>query len=111
MSYPTTAPEGGPPKPWAFPAMCQTQLKTGLRIAAIRMPALPIVQVRWSFRGGRQYEPTQAVGTARLLQSVMRHGTGQYDSAGLADALDQMGARLFVSISSDNCMVSVASLK
>ncbi len=108
--YPTTAPEGGDPKPWAFPPMAQTQLDGGLRIAAIRMPSLPIVQVRWSFRGGRQHEVRSANGTARLLQSVMRHGTRSYDSAALAEVLDQVGARLHVSVSADNAMVSVSSL-
>jgi zinc protease len=110
LAYPTTPPEGGLPQPWDFPEMAQTQLRSGLKVAAIRMPALPIVQVRWSFRGGRQHEPVADTGASRLLQSVMRHGTASYDSAELAEALDQVGARMHVSISADNAMVSVSAL-
>jgi zinc protease len=109
-SYPTTAPAGGEPRPWSFPSMVQTVTESGLLVAAIRMPALPIVQVRWSFRGGKRHEPVSAIGTSQLLQASMRHGTESYDSAQLAEVLDEVGARMSVSISADGAVMSVSSL-
>jgi zinc protease len=108
--FPSQPPLGGDPKPWSFPDQASTTLPSGLRIASIRMPALPIVQVRWSFRGGRRDEPVGAFGSGRMLQSVMRHGTEQFSSAALADALDHIGARMSTSLACDSAMVSVSAL-
>ncbi len=109
-AFPTQPPEGGRPRPWTFPSLAAQTLQSGLRVAAIRMPALPIVQVRWSFRGGRRNEPVEAIGAGRLLQSVMRHGTEKHDSASLAQALDNIGARLHVSMACDSAMVCLSAL-
>jgi len=109
-AFPAEPPVGGDPRPWDFPPMATKTLSCGLRVAAIRMSALPIVQVRWSFKGGRRDEPPHAIGAGRLLQSVMRHGTQAYESAALAGALDQVGARLQVSMASDSALVGVSAI-
>jgi predicted Zn-dependent peptidase len=109
-TFPSEPPQSGQPRPWTFPDQASITLASGLRIAAVRMPALPIVQVRWSFRGGRRDEPLAAIGAGRLLQSVMRHGTSAYGSAELADALDQLGARLSISLACDSGLVGVSAL-
>jgi zinc protease len=110
MSFPTSAPPGTPPKPWNFPATSRMDLPGGPQLVAVSMPALPVVHVRWTFRGGRAAEATDRCGAARLLGSVVRQGTAAYDSRGLADALDFLGARLGVSIGSDNASASVSAL-
>ena len=109
-TFPSSPPHGGPPRSWTFPTMVSKVLPSGVEVAAIRMPALPIVQVRWSFRGGRRDESLEAVGSSRLLQSVMRHGTRSYDSAALAGTLDHIGARLHISMACDSAMVCVSAL-
>ena len=109
-AFPAAPPQAGDPRPWSFPQQAARTLSNGLRVAAIRMPALPIVQVRWSFRAGRRDEPIEAIGAGRLLQSVMRHGTEGFSSAELADALDHIGARLTVSLACDSALVCVSAL-
>lgn len=109
-TFPSTPPQSGESRAWTFPDQASTTLPSGLRIAAVRMSALPIVQVRWTFRGGLRDEPLDGIGAGRLLQSVMRHGTSAYGSADLADALDQIGAGLSVSLACDSAMVGAAAL-
>lgn len=101
MSYPTAPPISQTPRPWAFPPVVRATLPWGAEIAVVRSGALPLAQVRWSFRGGRSQEPSDRPGVARLLCAVARHGTARYSSASYADALDQLGARARMSTSLD----------
>jgi zinc protease len=108
--FPSTPPIGLEPKPWVFPATTTHELSNGLTVAAICLPSLPIVQVRWAFKSGRLHESVERLGSAVLLQTMMRHGTQDLDSAALAEHLDRMGARLGINVSVDSAMVAVSSL-
>lgn len=110
MSFPRTPPIAHTPRPWSFPAALRARLPWGLDLVVARVSSLPLVQVRWTFGAGRNQEDPGRVGASRLLSSVMRHGTARLDSAGLADALDHLGARLRVSVGQDQANVSVAAL-
>ncbi len=107
MSYPTTPPIRHTPRPWAFPVVQRRVLSWGLTLAAVRLPALPLVQVRWTFRGGRSALPTPATGAARLMANVLRHGTRRRGSAELAEALDHLGARLKAGVSLDQANLTL----
>lgn len=107
MSFPTSPPIRHTPRPWSFPAVHESQLPWGLRLAAVRVSSLPLVVVRWTFRGGRASVSEPATGAARLLSSVLRHGTAAHDSVGLAEALDQLGAKSRVNVSLDQANLSL----
>lgn len=108
--FPSTPPMGLEPKPWVFPAKTVHVLANGLTVAAICVPSLPIVQVRWAFKSGRLHESIERLGSAVLLQTLMRHGTQEMDSAALAEHIDRLGARLGINVSIDSAMVAVSSL-
>lgn len=109
-SFPSQAPIGGEPKPWAFPATVVQDLPSGLRVAATRVGSLPIAQVRWVFGAGRIFERPDRVGSGLLLQRVMRHGTQALSSRQFAHTLDALGARMGGGVSIDTSVVSIAGL-
>jgi zinc protease len=110
MTYPTVAPSGTEPRAWQFPARVQATTPSGLTVMAVRMTALPMVHVRWSFRAGRTEEPPHKSGLGRLYGSLTRHGTAHYDSKALAEAVDRLGARLSTSVAPDNTVCSITAL-
>lgn len=107
MSFPTSPPIGHTPRPWSFPRVHQLGLPWGLRLAVVRVATLPLVQVRWTFRGGRATLGTPITGAARLMANVARHGTASHDSAALAETLDRIGARLRAGVSLDQAHLSL----
>lgn len=111
MKFPTHPPKATPPRPWTFPNTVMRQLANGLQVAVIRMPALPIVSVRWAFRSGRLHEEPAQLGSGMLLQRMLRHGTTRMGSAELARYLDRRGARLGTQVSVDSTVVSIATLR
>ncbi len=110
MQLPDLPPQGRPPAPWKVPAMVSRTLLSGLRIVVARLPWLPVVHIRWALRGGRQLEAPGKTGSAGLLGAVARHGTHRYDSAGLAHALDHLGASLRVSVGLDSTSAGISGL-
>lgn len=107
MSFPSSPPISHDPRPWSFPRVHQVSMPWGLRLAVVRVATLPLVQVRWTFRGGRSVVASPVTGAARLMANVARHGTRAHDSAALAQALDQIGARLRTGVSLDQAHLSV----
>lgn len=90
--------------------MVARTLPSGLRIVVARLPWLPVVHIRMAFRGGRRLEAAGRTGSAGLLGSVARHGTERYDSAGLASALDHLGASLRFSVGLDSASGGISGL-
>lgn len=107
MSFPTSPPIRHTPRAWSFPEVCRVSTPWGLKISAVEMRGLPLVHVRWTFRGGRVAAADHAPGAGRLLANVARHGTHRYSSEGLASALDQLGAKLRVNVSQDQCTAAI----
>ena len=110
MSIPATPPPSGPTRPWSLPPAPLRSLPEGPTLQAVRMGRQPLVQLAWTWPAARLLEAPAPRGSLRLLTSLLRHGAGDLDSAALADRLDQMGARLRVSASTDSLTVSMAAL-
>ena len=108
--FPKSPPLGGPPEPWNMPAAVGRDLANGLRVMAVRVGALPIVQARWIFAAGRNLERRDRIGSGFLLQRVMRHGTQQVGAREFAASLDRLGARMGGGVSIDASVVSIAGL-
>ncbi len=79
-------------------------LDNGLRVAAVRKPGVPIVEVRLRlpFLSARAAHPAQA----SLLSEALLTGAGNLDRAGLAAAVQALGADLGVSVDADRLVVS-----
>ena len=79
-------------------------LDNGLRVAAVRKPGVPIVEVRLRlpFLSAKPGHPAQAT----LLSEALLTGAGDLDRAGLAAAVQALGADLGVSVDADRLVVS-----
>jgi zinc protease len=110
MTFPSSPPAAESPRPWALPPHAVQDLGNGLRVAAVRLDSLPIVQVRWVFGSGRVHEARDRLGSGLLLQRAMRHGTTERSLSAFADTLDGLGARMGGGVTIDSAMVSISGL-
>ena len=79
-------------------------LDNGLRIAAVRKPGVPIVELRLRlpFLSAKRAHPAQAT----LLSETLLTGAGDLDRAGLAAAVQALGADIGVSVDADRLVLS-----
>jgi predicted Zn-dependent peptidase len=82
----------------------QRQLDTGLQVVAVRKPGVPLVEVRLRvpFLSARGTHPARAA----LLSDAMLTGAGSLDRAGLAAALQELGADLSVGVDADRLLIA-----
>jgi zinc protease len=85
-------------------------LPNGLKVAAVRSDALPLVQVRWVFGSGRNREAPELLGSGLMLQRVMRHGSESIGPRQFTDQVDHLGARMGGGVSIDSAIVSLSGL-
>ncbi|MGH8905179.1 MAG: M16 family metallopeptidase [Egibacteraceae bacterium] len=100
---PLTAPRSSPPLSTA-----SSRLDSGLKVVAVRRGGAPLVQLRLfvPFAGE---EDTHLAKTS-LLAASMLSGTERHSSAGLAAALQTLGADLTVNRSPDRLLISGETL-
>lgn len=83
------------------------------RVRAIRSPGgidawlledhtLPILSLRFGFRGGPTLDPPDRAGTARLLADLLGEGAGPFDGPAFRRALGEKGIRLFFDVTGDD---------
>ncbi|WP_375499672.1 M16 family metallopeptidase [uncultured Jatrophihabitans sp.] len=79
-------------------------LDNGLRVAAVRKPGVPIVELRLRlpFLSAKAAHPAQAT----LLSEALLTGAGDLDRAGLAASVQALGADIGVSVDADRLVVS-----
>jgi zinc protease len=79
-------------------------LGTGLRVLVVRKPGVPLVEVRLRvpFQSAAAAHPARAT----LLADAMLTGAGDFDRAGLAAAVQGLGAELSVSVDADRLLVA-----
>jgi predicted Zn-dependent peptidase len=77
-------------------------LDSGLHVLVVRKPGIPLVEVRLRvpFLSGRATHPARA----SLLSDAVLTGTGEYDRAGLAAAVQSLGGDLGVNVDADRLL-------
>ncbi|MGE3473992.1 MAG: M16 family metallopeptidase, partial [Vicinamibacterales bacterium] len=91
-------------------AVARRVLPNGVTLVAARNRLIPAVSVAIGVDAGATAEPAGAPGTAALLARVLDRGTGRYDAAAIADALESRGASLSVGASRQQIVVSATCL-
>jgi predicted Zn-dependent peptidase len=104
MSAPTTVPALTAPRRARKLSVAERTTGTGLRVVAIRKPGVPLAEVRLRI-------PFQSAGAtyparATLLSSTLLTGAGSHDRAGLASAIQALGADLNVSVDADRLAIT-----
>ena len=101
-TVPTTAarpvPPLGPPRTARLPTVAERTLGDGLRVLAVRRPAVPLVELRLRvpFAGSADH-----VARAQLLGDTLLMGTERRSAAQIAADLQALGGSLSASVDSD----------
>jgi predicted Zn-dependent peptidase len=79
-------------------------LDNGLRVVAVRKPGVPIVEMRLRipFLSAKSSHPARAA----LLSDALATGAGGLDRAGIAAAVQALGADISVGVDADRLMIS-----
>ena len=85
-------------------ALQERTTASGLNVVAVRKPGVPMVELRLRipFLSGSASHPARAA----VLSDALLTGAGSYDRAGLAAAIQELGADLSVSVDADRLVIS-----
>ena len=90
----------------ALPARAEVKIQEvvspgGIRAWLVEDYTVPIVSVRFAFRGGTTQDPKGKEGLANLMTGLFDEGAGELDSDAFQIALDDAGAEMSFSSSPD----------
>jgi zinc protease len=103
-------PEAGAIRPFEFPPVERRELAGGLDLRVARVARLPAVSVRLFLRAGETALHEDQAGLAVLTGDALEGGTRRRSGTELAEALEQIGARLGVSTGWEGTSVMLSCL-
>lgn len=98
------------PIPFQIPQPFETELANGLKVVIFENKRLPIINFRLCFRFGEINSPKDSRGLASAVSNLLTQGTENYSSKELAEEVENFGASLHASSSSDNTTISASAL-
>lgn len=98
------------PIPFQIAQPFETELANGLKVIIFENRRLPIINFRLAFRSGDINNPPDSRGLNSAMASLLTQGTANYSSKELAEEVENLGASLHASSSSDNTIVSASAL-
>jgi zinc protease len=101
------APVVGPLPPVVVPPVIRFTLSNGLPVVTIRREVAPIVSAALMVRSGAGVEPPELAGAMSLTAEMMDEGAGDRDALAFADALERLGADLWLGSGRDGSQLSV----
>lgn len=87
-------PEGGQPKPWAFPAPERSELPNGLTVLRCHRPGQQVVAVEVNLVAPLEAEPAGLDGVATIMARGLAEGTDKHSAEEFAAELERCGATL-----------------
>ncbi len=103
-------PVSGPARDVHLPSITRTELGNGLEINTVRSDALPLVYVRLVIRDGLAASPDGMPGISRLVAKMLKEGTRTRTSMQLAEAIEYLGADLFVADDQVSVVLQIRAL-
>ncbi|MDQ3905680.1 MAG: insulinase family protein, partial [Actinomycetota bacterium] len=101
---PRSLPPLGPPRAPSAPSAVDTVLDTGLRVIAVRRPAVPMVELRLRIPFGGTHRTHAA--RAELLGATLLHGTPRRDRFTIDQVLAAVGGELSATVDPEHLSVS-----
>ena len=92
------------------PTIWTDKLKNGLEIYGIENSEVPLVNFEIVIDGGQLLDNKNKVGVANMLARMLTQGTKTKTPEELEDAIQQLGASIFVSASTEDITISVNTL-
>lgn len=103
-------PESGPSRDVHFPAVARAEVGHGLEVDTVEAHALPVVYLRLVVRSGGETDPGDRPGIAHLTASMLQQGTRTKNAAQLAEAIEFMGADMWVDAGQENTWLVMRAL-
>ncbi|MFT3807094.1 M16 family metallopeptidase [Arenimonas sp.] len=103
-----TMPVVGTMKPLDFPDVERAKLKNGVEVVYARSTAVPLTQVTLEFNAGVAADPGDALGTQRLMLSLLDQGTTSLDAVQIAEANERLGATIGNNASLDRTAITLS---
>ncbi len=100
----------GPDPILRSPKIWQKELKNGLRIYGIEQCELPLVQASLTIKGGALMDEPGKNGTAYLLAALLQEGTRAKTPIELEEAIEELGATINLSATSESLVLTATSL-
>jgi len=93
-----------------IPAVWQTKLANGIRVAGIENKEVPLVQFSIVIDGGLLLDNINKVGVANMLARMMTQGTKNKTPQELEEAIQQLGASINVFAGTEDMRINVNTL-
>ncbi|MFO1010509.1 MAG: pitrilysin family protein [Planctomycetota bacterium] len=106
----TKKPEPGPRPAFRSPSVWHATLDGGIAATGATWSELPLTTFSIAVPAGRRYEAREKLGLATLTAQLLNEGTQSLSTTELADALDALGANLFVRADDDEITFSLSCL-
>ncbi len=106
-SYMRTAPIVGPLPSLVAPTTLRFQLSNGIDVVAVRRQVAPIVGLNLVLRTGADHDGADRAGLASLTAEMMDEGAATRSSLEIAEALEHLGADLFLGAGRDGSQLTL----
>jgi zinc protease len=102
----------GEPRPQPVPEAHESTLPTGLRLAVVPRPGVPLIELRLRVpcAASTAAAATEQIALASVLSGAVLLGTSQHDQTGIAELLQSHGAELSVSTDPDRLLFATTML-
>ncbi|WP_029034987.1 M16 family metallopeptidase [Salinimicrobium terrae] len=92
------------------PGIWEEQLKKGVEIYGITNNEVPLVQFMLEIKGGMLLEDPSKIGVSNLLANLMTKGTRDRSPEELEEAIELLGASIWVNATDENLVISGSTL-
>ena len=103
-------PEDGPDPLLNLPKVWEDNLTNGIRVLGIEHHELPLVQFSMRLKGGHYLDQPEKSGVAYLVAELMMEGTKNRTPQELEEAIELLGAGIYMSASNSSITISANSL-
>ncbi|BAO55421.1 hypothetical protein NMS_1412 [Nonlabens marinus S1-08] len=104
-------PEYGPSLELKIPEVWKTTLSNGINVYGITTSEVPLVNIDLEIKGGLLLENPNKIGVSNLLSRMLLKGTKDRTTEELEQAIDDLGASVFVSASDQGISLNATVLK
>ncbi len=94
-----------------LPSIWKNKLSNGLKLSGIEHTELPLIQFSLTLQGGQLLDDIKHVGVANLLSSLMMEGTKNKTPIELEEAIDNLGASIYMYTSRESIIIQANCLK
>lgn len=89
-----------------IPEIWDARMPSGLKIMGISNYEVPVVQFSLEIKGGQLLESTSKAGISNMLASMMTKGTAKKTPAELEEAIELLGASIYVNANEEKISIS-----